>query len=430
MAIAGENQFSSLSGWFKELYASDAEYPVPKASWLVKNIPFNKAETGVGNNYHQPVYLTQEGGVTTAGADAGAFVLNAAIAGVMKDATIAGVQMVLRSRMDYETAARAANSKASFGSATELLVKNMMDTITKRLEIMFLYGRKGIGAVNANTTAVNTFVVSAATWAPAIWGGLEGHKIDIVLSALTNFDGAANEASNISVTSVALATRTITMGTTLSLTAGSLVFFRGAIVPGATPTYTEFLGLDAITTEATSLFGVSSATYNLWKGNSFSVGGSLTATNILNGLLDAIGKGLNEDVVLLCSHRAFQGLVNPLIDPKATTGSTNTQVGATRLDRKGGAMLELGSSGAKLLGAQGTIEVMPHLYVKDGEAFAFPKSALKRVGATDVTFNLPGRGDEFFLHVPDAAGFELRCYSNQALFTPTPAKLTKYTSIS
>jgi acetyl-CoA carboxylase biotin carboxylase subunit len=43
-----------------------------------------------------------------------------------------------------------------------------------------------------------------------------------------------------------------------------------------------------------------------------------------------------------------------------------------------------------------------------------------------VTFNLPGRGDEFFLHVPDAAGFELRCYSNQALFSPCPGKVTQY----
>jgi hypothetical protein len=377
------------------------------------------------------VYLTQEGGITTAGADAGAFTLNAAVAGVMKDATIAGMQMVLRSRMDYETAARAANSKASFGSATELLVKNMMDTISKRLEIMFLYGRKSIGAVNASTVATTSFVVSAASWAPAIWGGMEGHKVDIILSALTNYDGAANEASNIAVASVATTTRTVTLGTALSLTSGSLVFFRGAVVPGVTPTYTEFMGLDAIVTEATSLFGIPSSTYNLWRGNvGTALSAPLTATNILNGLLDAIGKGLNEDVVLLCSHQAFQGLVNPLIDPKATAATTNVQVGATRLDRKGGPQLELGSSGAKLLGAQGSIEVIPHLYVKAGDAFAFPKDSLKRVGATDVTFNLPGRGDEFFLHVPDAAGFELRCYSNQALFTPCPSKLTKYSGIS
>lgn len=429
MAIAGENQFSSLNGWFKELYASDAEYPVPKASWMLKNIKFNKAETGVGNNYHQPVYLSLEHGITTAGQDAGAFTLNQAVAGVMKDATIAGMQMVLRSRMDYETAARAANSKASFGSATELLVKNMMDSISKRLEIMFLYGQRGIGVVNAGTAASATFVLTTGSWAPALWGGMEGAQLSIVNSAKTAYSNGG-AASAVTVQSVDLSTRSVTLTAPVSLTANDIVYFRGAITPGVTPSYTEFMGLDAIIAEATTLFGISAATYSLFRGNSSAISASLTATNILNALLDAIGKGLNEDVVLLCSNKAFQGLVNPLIDPKASTGSTNSQVGATRLDRSGGPKLELGSSSATLLGSQGKIEVMPHLYVKDGDGFAFPKSALKRVGATDVTFNLPGRGDEFFLHVPDAAGFELRCYSNQALFSPCPAKLTKLSSIS
>src|SRR5258706_7913448 len=184
MSVAGENQFSTLNGWFKELYAKEESRPLPKAAWLMKNVDFNKAETGVGNNYHQPVLLAHEGGMTVAGADAGAFALNAAVAGVMKDATVAGTQLLLRSRMDYETAARAANSKASFGSATQLLVKNMLESISKRLEIMFFYVRKGIGAVNASTVASTSFVVSAASWAASIWAGLEGSRVAIVLFAL------------------------------------------------------------------------------------------------------------------------------------------------------------------------------------------------------------------------------------------------------
>jgi len=429
MAVAGESQFSSLNGWFKELYATDASYPVPKASWLLKNVPFNKAETGVGNNYHQPVYLSLEHGITTAGADAGAFTLNQAVAGVMKDATIAGVQMVLRSRMDYETAARAANSKASFGSATELLVKNMTDSIGKRLEIMFLYGQSGIGVVNASTTAATDFVLTTGSWSAAMWGGMEGAHLTIINAAKTAYSNSGL-ASDVIIASVTQSTRTISLTQPVTLTATDIVYFKGAIVPGTTPTYTEFRGLDSITIEATSLFGIAASTYSLFRGNTSTLSASLTATNILNGLLDAISKGLNEDVVLLCSPKAFQGLVSPLIDPKATTGSTNTQVGATRIDRQGGKVMEIGSSSAKILGAQGLIEVIPHLYCKDGDGFVFPKSALKRVGATDVTFNLPGRGDEFFLHVPDAAGFELRCYSNQALFSPTPARLTKLASIT
>ena len=54
----------------------------------------------------------------------------------------------------------------------------------------------------------------------------------------------------------------------------------------------------------------------------------------------------------------------------------------------------------------------------------------KRVGATDITFRLPDRGDEFFRHIEDAAGYELRAYSNQALFTKALAKSTIITGIT
>lgn len=430
--MSGENQFSSLNGWFKELYASEEARPVPKAAWLCKNVDFNKAERGVGNKYHMPVVLTLEHGFTYAGVDAGAFSLNAAQNSVMKDASVEGTQIVLRSRMDYETAARAANTKASFGQGTKLLVRNMLDSISKRLEIMFLYGRKGIGAVNATVTTTATFVISAASWAAAMWAGMENASVDIVVAALTAFDDSG-AASNLKILSVDMSTRSITLTTApAQITAASLVFFHGAMTPGGTPVYRESLGLDAIITEATTLFGIDVSTYKMFAGQSSAVGSvALTVTKILAGLLASIGKGLMKDVVLLVSPKGFQGLVNPVIDPAATTGSTNTQVGATRIDKtdSAGDSLKLGASEVVILGNQGKITIVPHLFVKDGEAFAFPLEHVKRVGATDTTFNLPGRGDEFFLQLPDNAGFELRAYANQALFVEYPAWCTKYTGI-
>ena len=59
--------------------------------------------------------LSQEQGFTYAGASAGAFALNAPIAAVLKDAQVQGAQLLLRSQIDYESLARAANSKGSFG---------------------------------------------------------------------------------------------------------------------------------------------------------------------------------------------------------------------------------------------------------------------------------------------------------------------------
>jgi hypothetical protein len=46
-----------------------------------------------------------------------------------------------------------------------------------------------------------------------------------------------------------------------------------------------------------------------------------------------------------------------------------------------------------------------------------------------MTFKLPGQQDEFFRHLSDAAGFELRLWSDQALFTYAPGRNVIVTGI-
>lgn len=419
-SLAGENSVSTLSGYFKEVYG-ELDNLIPEATWLQKNVKFSEAN-GVGNSFHTPVILTQEHGVTYAAANSGAFALSAAVAATMKDATVQGSQVLLRSRLDYESAARAGSSKKAFGDATKLLVENMIDSIAKRMELMFLYGRSSIGTLNA-AAAANTFVISQATWSAALWAGMEGAKIDIL-----DPDLSAAEATSRTVTAVDISTRTITIdGAVLTCDGDEKVFFAGAVVAGGTPTYNECLGLDGIINigSGTDLFGINPQTYSLWKGNTSAVGGALTVTKVMTALMLCVGKGLMEDVVLLINPVAFQGLLNPLVD------ATNS-AGARKIDASyNKTRVEVGSNTMTIYGGHGAkVEVVPHLFVKEGEGFMFPKSKLKRIGATDVTFKVPGRGDEFFLHVPDAAGYELRCYANQALFLEQPGRTVKLTGIS
>lgn len=423
--VMGENAFTTLNGWFKEAYASEEKALVPTAAWLVKNINFNKSEAGLGNLYHQPLVLTHEHGITYAGAGAGAFAINTPIAQTLQDAQVQGTQMLIASRIDYEAAARAAVSKVSFGDATELLVKSMMESISKRLEIMFLYGRTGIGAATSSG-AVTDIVISAATWAPGLWAGLEGAKLEVVNSTGTT---SRTGGTGVTVVSFVPSTRTVTVTPALGAghASGDLVYFFGSMVAG--PTYNESLGLDAMITGTGTVFNIATGTYQLYKGNSYAVSGALTVTKVLDGLLPAIGKGLMDDVVFLCSNKAFQGLMNPTIDPVATA-STNVKVGAVVNQNRADKMV-FGADNIQIRGYQGKIDIIPHLFVKDGEAFAFSKKSLKRVGASDITFNTPGsKGGEFFLQLPSNAGYELRAYLNQAMFSPELGKLTKYTGIA
>ena len=52
-----------------------------------------------------------------------------------------------------------------------------------------------------------------------------------------------------------------------------------------------------------------------------------------------------------------------------------------------------------------------------------------RVGSTDMTFKRPSQGDEFFRDLENSAGYELRLYTDQALFCQAPGKSVIITNI-
>lgn len=186
-----------------------------------------------------------------------------------------------------------------------------------------------------------------------------------------------------------------------------------------------------ISQQASTLFNIDIGTYALARGSLVTGLGTLSVTNLLTSLLPAIGKGLMEDVICLVSNTSFQGLLSPTIDPKAqvTSGSTNTVTkSGPGVQQNRSDTMRFGANKVEVVGYQGTITIVPHLFVKDSDNFMFAKGDLMRVGATDVTFNTPGsKGGEFFLHMPSNAGYELRAYANQGLFSPKVGRLTKAT---
>jgi hypothetical protein len=378
----------------------------------------------------------------------------------MQDAQITGTQLVLRSQIDYETLARAANTKASFGEMSKVLVENMTQAVAKRLEIMFLYGRSptGIGVISAGTvgssTVDATLTLTADSWAPGLWAGMEGAAISLNVNtgtypawSTTRRQAAAAQTNGAIVRSINYATRVLSCSDTFGAaasaaifvtpTAGDTIYLFGTIFnnpTGAQPiVYNESLGLDGICQQSTgSLFNINLALYSLFQSNSVTnIGTSLTVTSLLQNLLPAIGKGLMDDLTVLVSNEAYMGLVNPTIDPGAVTNQitpvlATTKVGAV-VNQNRSDELRFGAKRVTIVGHTGEMEIVPHLFVKRNDIFCIPKKmgAPIRVGATDVTFQTPGKGGEFFLHRPDQAGYEVRCYSNQALFSPAPGRLTK-----
>lgn len=383
----------------------------------MKDIKFIAKDKQNGSLYHQPVVLGLEHGVTfSTGGDA--FTLNDAIAGATKDAQVQGAQMVLRSVLSYTAASRAmANDGKSFESATKFLVGNMLRSMTRKLEIELLYGAGatpagsgagvGYGAVSA-VSGAGPYVITmtTASWAPGIWAGSEGMIIEFADSGLT----ATHGTGVVTLVDMDARTVTITLSTGTAPVATDILFHNGAFG-------NEFAGIHKILSNTGSLFNISAATYNLWKGNSYNVGGQLSIAHILTAASRAVEKGLDQKVKVYVNPRGWTNLISAETARRTYDGSYKP------------GEFENGASSIKFHGQNGEIEVEPSIFVKEGFAYMLIMEELVRIGSSDVTFKRPGQGDEFFRDLESAAGYELRAYTDQAVFSSCPGKMCLLTGI-
>jgi hypothetical protein len=397
-AMAGSNNFAgTLNGLFKETYADKLQNLIPDGVKLYKMISFMSKDKQPGNLYHQPVILGHEHGVTFAASDDDAFALNAPVAGQIKDAQVRGNPVVLRSVLGYVSASRAVQGgNKAFMDATKFLVANMLRSITKKLEIEMLYGQMGYGTVGS--VAGTTLTIAAAEWASGIWAGAENMPIDIY-----DATGVTLRVST-TVSSVSLTNKQIVVADATGVVATDVIFHKGA-------NGNEFAGIHKIITNTGTLFNISAASYSLWKGNTYGAGSaSLSLAKVERALALAVAKGLDGDVTVLVSPATWNDL---LVEQTALRKIDSTYSSA---------QVEAGHKAIKFYGQSGTISIEPTIYCKEGYAYVLAMDEFSRVGSTDVTFKRPAMEGEFFRELESNAGYELRCYTDQALFCSAPGK--------
>ena len=93
------------------------------------------------------------------------------------------------------------------------------------------------------------------------------------------------------------------------------------------------------------------------------------------------------------------------------------------------AKMENGARALLYHAQSGEIEIEASLYVKEGHAFLLSLEDWTRVGSSDISFKRPGQGEEFFRDLENSAGYELRLYTDQALFCQAPGRNTLITGI-
>lgn len=412
MAVA--NTPEQMVGDFKNLY-KDSGLVNAIPSWMIvqDRFPFEEAEAGLGQFYVFGVILQKEQGFTYApssGATSGVQTLNAAVAGYIGQAQVEGYAIYLRSRLSYDAAAKASRAgKKAFAQAYGAVLKNMKESHQYRLEVSLLYGRDGLGVVDDNTTGVLT--ITDASWATGIWAsGMKG----AILEAFTGVGPSVSQHdTDLTISSISVANKTVTVtGTSTAVVQGDVLYFKGA---RTTTAYKECAGLYRILTNTTTLFNIDAAAYELWKAQSYPVNGNLSLTAIMNGASVGMSFGL-EKAVLLCAPEKFAQLASDEAALRRyVQDTTNTKRGV---------------KGISFIMGSVDVEILPHPLVKQGHAMMLAEDSIHRVGATDVTFSLPGSGEPMQVHVTDSTAIELRSMSDQGIYSDTPAQCVLLTGIT
>jgi len=416
MSSAFETQ-TTLTGLFKDVYEDKIVNLVPESSVFQKRIKFVENDKREGRLLHQPVLLALPTGMTFG---VGAVALNTPVASTMGDAQIAGAGMTLADRITYDVAAKAASGGVrAFVEATELIVDALTQSMSKFIEIELMWGSSAHGTLGESTVHTGTgttgsITIDLAEWSAGIWSGMENINIDVY-----NAGVLVNTNAAVVVTAVNATTRVITVsGNATDMTAINTL--------NATPVQLfpylafgqEMQGFYNILSNTGTLFNINAATYALWQSNTYSaLSTALNFGKVQSAVAQATARGLMEDVTVFVNPTTYSNLIT-------------SQAGARRYDSSWKkAELENGTESLSFYGPNGKIEIVSHIFMKQGYAFILPLKRCQRTGATDLTFTLPGMPGEFFLQLPGYTAYELRCYTLQAAFLNSPAKAVIITAI-
>jgi hypothetical protein len=431
-ATSIESVTGSLNGNFKNTYGSKIQDLVPESDILYRNdrIKFVDKKGREGLQFNQPVLLSLPSSATWG---LNGPTLNAVIGMQMGNATVTGSAITMRDVLSYDSAARAAGSDAAFEATVGLVLKTLFKAHAKFAEIDLLYGNGGITYGNnvaifqssavVTSSANAAITVSYGTWAPALLSGFENAKLDAYETGV----GQINTNAALQIVSVNVVPASSTVGGVVTVSGNSSDITALVATNGTNVDYywygaygNNMVGIKGILANTGTLFGISAASYSLWQSNTFDCASTqLTFSKLQLAAALAVSRGLDESLLSLVSPATFADLVNE-------------QAGARRYDSSYSSKKnENGSEALTYWGPNGKIEVVPHMFVHQGEAFLVPPSDLMKVGPLDhISPTLPGIDGDIFFQSPTQASYEIRLFSDFGLINMSPAKSVLVKSIT
>lgn len=400
--MAATNTPTTLASRLKQRFNKEISDIIPSVSDLQRRLEFRR-DIELGASAEFDVQLSHEAGFSLGN---GAVALGGSVAQTAARASVPATSMILQTQVSYDLITRANKSEKAFAKFADGKFLNMVSAFRNREEWLALNGRRGCGVISTEDNS-GTVVFTKQSWCPAFWAAQIGAKF-VAYDSLT---GSTAHASTLTVSSVTTSTRTVVFtssGTIADLAANDIIFPAGQHNEGR-------YGLMDIAYNTGTLFGISASTYPLWSANSYDVGTSaLTLGKILAAAGLAADKGCSgEKLVCYVPPLCFQGLVAD------ESSLIRYNAGKQRA--------ESGFEYITVMGATGLIEVVPHLFMKQGEAVIWAPDYSYIIGSSEANSSLAKDGDILF-DLESYAAKEMRMFSDTCgVFSERPGYIVYMT---
>jgi hypothetical protein len=413
---------SKLENFFKEIYQNGISSLLPDNIKLYKMIGFNSRELA-GNAINAGVVVARSNGFTFGGQQNAAYKLGGVAPMQTRTASIKPNSIVLQELIASTAATRGMSSAQAFTDVIGLVLENMMESFSSCVEQSLLYGGVTLAQFTSYTTSglptgQIKLRVTDPEWGVGNWVGFEKGVYNFVDKSTGLVLGSTDPLSE-DATAVLEYVDSDTYDLTFSLNATGLaavvavsasnleIYRRGAYNQ-------DMFGLDKITSNTGTLFGISAAEFSLWKSVKYGITGSLTTGKLNQAIAKMVGKGLGEDIEMLVNPITWTDMAQDVLAQRMFDQSYES----------GKAVL--GSAQLEFVSQSGRVSVIPHNMVKQGKAYLGPISKrMERTGSTDITMTQPGGMDgmdKIFIWSQLYHGFEVRAQSDQSLFTKTPGR--------
>ncbi len=263
---------------------------------------------------------------------------------------------------------------------------------------------------NGVNVASKAILFAPGQFAAGIWVGLEGviiNEVDPsgVLLASGKLVTVNTELGYITVDFVPVAA---------SSTVSSRLCFQGM------QSAQDYIGIQKILSTTGVLFGINTASYSLWQGNVYDCQDQqLTLARFQEGVANMVNKGgMEGDLMVYCNPRTWATLASTEAGLRVYDKSYNPKEADNGFDS------------ITFYTQTGKATFMPHRMVKEGDAFALSLPTWSRSGSAEVSFQIPGMGQDVIFPLSNQAGYAFRSYSDQYVFCHKPAWNLYFSSIN